>query len=270
MRSTFSSLSRRRFLAGAAGLSGATLLAACGVAQAPTDAPVADDAPQSEDTPKKEPATVNIRWIVNVAENAQAFEDGVINRFREMHPDIDLTYEGSPYRAHYDKMLAELAAARAAALEAQHPGAPQTVAAAAEAEALADIDMAGTMVLSPATGLLAASELFAGASVEAGAVVAEVQHVDAGPPNAAVSLGSESPRVRPGMKASIALTIAGASHPVVADGFVATVGAAAEAELVAPPPEFAAGAALPPSSYECSARIVTGSYRPIDRLLGRS
>ncbi|MDE0115394.1 MAG: biotin/lipoyl-binding protein [bacterium] len=167
-------------------------------------------------------------------------------------------------------LASELAAARAAALEAQHPGAPETVAAAAEAEALADIDMAGTLVLSPATGLLAASELLAGASVEAGAVVAEVQHVDAGPPSVVVSLGSESPRVRPGMKTSIALTIAGASHPVVADGFVAAVGAEAEAELVAPPPEFAAAPALPPSAYECSARIVTGSYRPIDRLLGRS
>lgn len=110
MRSTFSSLSRRRFLAGATGLSAAALLAACGVAQAPTDAPEADDAPKSEDMPKAEPATVNVRWIVNVAENAQAFEDGVINRFREMHPDINLNYEGSPYRAHYDKMLAELAA----------------------------------------------------------------------------------------------------------------------------------------------------------------
>ncbi|MDE0606583.1 MAG: hypothetical protein OXH78_05445 [Acidimicrobiaceae bacterium] len=168
-------------------------------------------------------------------------------------------------------LAAELAAARAAALETQHPGAPETVAAEAEAEALASIDKAGTMVPSPATGLLATSELLAGASVEAGAVVAEVQHVAAGPPSVVVSLGGESPRARPGMKTSVSLTIAGTSSPVVADGFVAAVGATAELKLGAdPPPEFAAAAALPPSAYECSARIVTGSYRPIDRFLGRS
>ncbi len=110
MSSTDIGLSRRRFLGVSAGLSAAALAAACGQVQAPAAEPEAGEAPQAEDTPKMEPATVNVRWIVNVAENAQAFEDGVINRFREMHPDIDLKYEGSPYRAHYDKMLAELAA----------------------------------------------------------------------------------------------------------------------------------------------------------------
>ena len=110
MNTTHGSLSRRRFLAGAAGLIGASLLAACGVAQAPAVEPEADEAPKAEEAPTTEPATINVRWIVNVAENAQAFEDGVINRFREMHPDIDLKYEASPYGAHYEKMLAELAA----------------------------------------------------------------------------------------------------------------------------------------------------------------
>ena len=202
-------------------------------------------------------------------------------------------------------LAVELAAARAAALEAQHPGAPETVAAAAEAEALADIDTAGTLVLSPASGLLSTSRLVAGVSVEAGEVVAEVQQADAGPPTVVVSLGSESSRVRPGMKTSVALTVAGAPDAVIADALVVAVGASqqafaplglldgadgtqsaaapyeapgpatlsaatAAAELVAPPPEFADATAPSRSAYECSARIVTGSYRPIDRLIGRS
>ena len=202
-------------------------------------------------------------------------------------------------------LAAELATARAAALEAQHPGAPETVAAAAEAEALADMDTAGTLVLSPATGLLSTSRLLAGVSVEAGAVVAEVQQADEGPPTVVVNLGRESSRVRAGMKTSVALTIAGAPDAVIADAFVVAVGASqqafaplngpaaadgtvsavapyeasgpatlsvatAAAELAAAPPPFAAATELSRSAYECSARIVTGSYRPISRLVGRS
>ena len=192
-------------------------------------------------------------------------------------------------------LAAELAAARAAALAAQHPGAPATVAAAAEAEALAALEQADTAVLSPAGGLLAASGLRPGAAVEAGTTLAEVVEADEGPPSAVVSLDDDSARVRSGMSASIALRPAGGTDAVIADARIVAVGAAqpalgvprpleatpavdgaaaafgagtAAAELIAPPREFA-DAAQSGSAYECTARIVTGSHRPIERFVGR-
>ncbi len=188
---------------------------------------------------------------------------------------------------------AGLAAARATALADQYPGTAEAVAAVAEAEHLAAMETASTLVLSPVSGLLATSGLRAGVFVEAGATVAEVQRADTRPPTAVVSLGSEAARVSPGLTASIALTVADAADPLVADARITAVGASpsgpaslgtfdrrpaagtastapseAAAELTAPPPEFAV-AAMPGAVYECTARIVTGSYRPIERLVGR-
>lgn len=205
-------------------------------------------------------------------------------------------------------IAADLAVARAAALAAEHPGDAETVAAAAEAETLAELETAGTLVVSPASGQLAVSGLRVGVALEAGAAAAEVRQAGTGPPTAVVSLGSDAALVRPGSTASVAVTVAGAADAVIADARIATVGgsqsqfalpgalddrsaagnaasaamigdagasahlgaAQAAAEFVTPPPaEFAAVAELPGSAYECTARIVTGSHRPIERLIGR-
>lgn len=203
-------------------------------------------------------------------------------------------------------LAADLATARATALAAQHPGAPETAAAVAEAEALTTRQTAGTAVRSPASGLLTTSALRIGVSLEAAAEVAEVLQAIAGPPTVVVSLGSDVARVRTGMEASIVLGVAGTADSVTAvaritaaslsqaesaplgtlgeaavvDGTLLgaagdnaaalTIGArgAATAELVSASAEFAAAAAQSPSSYECTARVITGSHRPIDRLFG--
>ena len=104
------SITRRGLLATTAGAGTVAVFAACGVAQAPAAAPEADDAPKSEDMPAMEEATVSVNWVVNIHENAGAFEDLVLGPFKELHPNITVNWQSMAYRALMEKQVVELAA----------------------------------------------------------------------------------------------------------------------------------------------------------------
>ena len=70
----------------------------------------AEDAPKSDDMPKMEEATVSVNWVVNIAENAGAFEDLVLGPFKELHPNITVNWQSLGYRILMDKQVVELAA----------------------------------------------------------------------------------------------------------------------------------------------------------------
>jgi ABC-type glycerol-3-phosphate transport system substrate-binding protein len=103
-------MTRRGLLATTAGASSVLALAACGQMQAPAAAPEAAEAPKSEDMPKMEEATVNVNWVVNIHENAGAFEDLVLGPFQELHPNITVNWQSLAYRVLMEKQVVELAA----------------------------------------------------------------------------------------------------------------------------------------------------------------
>ena len=103
-------MTRRGLLATTAGASSVLALAACGQMQAPAAAPEAAEAPKSEDMPKMEEATVNVNWVVNIHENAGAFEDLVLGPFQELHPNITVNWQSMAYRVLMEKQVVELAA----------------------------------------------------------------------------------------------------------------------------------------------------------------
>ncbi|MCY4193219.1 MAG: biotin/lipoyl-binding protein, partial [bacterium] len=89
-------------------------------------------------------------------------------------------------------LAAEVAEARAAAVVAQHPGSPEAAGAAAEAEVLRAAEAAGTLVLSPASGVLAPLVVSAGTAVDPGSAVAEVLRFGAGPPTVVLAVDSSA------------------------------------------------------------------------------
>ena len=103
-------MTRRGLLATTAGASSVLALAACGQMQAPAAAPEAAEAPKSEDMPKMEEATVSVNWVVNIHENAGAFEDLVLGPFKELHPNITVNWQSMAYRVLMEKQVVELAA----------------------------------------------------------------------------------------------------------------------------------------------------------------
>ena len=104
-------MTRRGLLATTAGMGTMVALAACGQVQAPAAMPeAAEDAPKSDDMPKMEEATVSVNWVVNIAENAGAFEDLVLGPFKELHPNITVNWQSLGYRILMDKQVVELAA----------------------------------------------------------------------------------------------------------------------------------------------------------------
>ncbi len=104
-------MTRRGLLAATGGMGSLAVLAACGQVQAPAAMPEAsDDAPQSDDMPQMEEATVSVNWVVNIAENAGAFEDLVLGPFKELHPNITVNWQSLGYRNLMEKQVVELAA----------------------------------------------------------------------------------------------------------------------------------------------------------------
>ena len=103
-------MTRRGLLATTAGMGTMVALAACGQVAAPAAAPESAEAPKSDDMPKMEEATVSVNWVVNIAENAGAFEDLVLGPFKELHPNITVNWQSLGYRNLMDKQVVELAA----------------------------------------------------------------------------------------------------------------------------------------------------------------
>ncbi len=192
-------------------------------------------------------------------------------------------------------LASDMARARSAALAAQHPGSPEAVGAEAEAQALQAAAVAGTLVLSPASGVLAPSVASAGTAVNPGSVVAEVLRLAAGPPAAVLTVDSSAQaRIGPPAGVSVRVTPAGEPDAIRADarlsqaspgqlplllpgtgapGTGSAPGAASAllaVEFDDPPTAFAALAQQPETAYACEARIVTDSRRPIQMLIGRS
>ncbi|MCY4273271.1 MAG: biotin/lipoyl-binding protein [bacterium] len=185
-------------------------------------------------------------------------------------------------------LAAEVAEARAAAVVAQHPGSPEAAGAAAEAEVLRAAEAAGTLVLSPASGVLAPLVVSAGTAVDPGSAVAEVLRFGAGPPTVVLAVDSSAAaRTAPSAAVSVVITSAGETEVIGADarlsgaspgqvpeqlsgsGAFSAAGALLAAEFDDPPAALGALARQSETAYACEARIVTDSRRPIQMLIGR-
>ncbi len=185
-------------------------------------------------------------------------------------------------------LAAATAQARAAAVAAQHPNSPEASGAKAEAEALLATATAGSLVLSPANGVVADSLIEANASVNPGSVVAEIVSLTQEPPTALLAVdSSKTARINTSAIVAIRITTASEQEHIHADGrlsqtnstqrplVVAQHGALSTAEtllaaeLEDPPAILTSLAQQSETAYRCQARIITDSRRPIQMLIGR-
>ncbi len=185
-------------------------------------------------------------------------------------------------------LAAATAQARAAAVAAQHPNSAEASSAKTEAEALLATATAGSLVLSPANGVLTDSLIGANASVNPGSVVAEIASLTQEQPTAFLTVdSSKTARINTSAVVAIRITTAGEQERIHADGRLSqtsptqrplvvpqhgalnTADTLLTAELEDPPAKLTSLAQQSETAYRCQARIITDSRRPIQMLIGR-